>query len=29
MEDYMQQFIPRDSVVHHWLDVYDLEEERV
>jgi hypothetical protein len=29
MEDYIQQFIPRNMVLHHWFDVYDLEEERL
>jgi len=29
MEDYIQKFIPRNRVVYHWLDVYDLEEERL
>ncbi len=29
MEDYIQQFVPRNRVVHHWFDVYDLEEERI
>jgi len=29
MEDYIQQFIPRNRIVHHWFDVYDLEEERI
>ena len=29
MEDYIQQFIPRNRVVHYWFDVYDLEEERI
>ena len=29
MEDYIQQFVPRNRVVHHWYDVYDLEEERL
>lgn len=29
MEDYIQQFIPRNRVVYHWFDVYDLEEERI
>ncbi len=24
-----KQFIPRNRVVHHWYDVYDLEEERL
>jgi hypothetical protein len=26
MEDYIQQFIPRNRVVHHWFDIHDLEE---
>jgi Domain of unknown function (DUF5069) len=29
MEDYVHQFIPRNRVVHHLFDVYDLEEERI
>jgi hypothetical protein len=29
MEDYIPQFIPRNRVVYHWFDVYDLEEERI
>jgi Domain of unknown function (DUF5069) len=29
MEDYIQQFVPRNRVVHHWFDIYDLEEERI
>lgn len=29
MEDYVQQFIPRNRVVYHWFDVYDIEEERM
>ena len=29
MEDYIQQCLPRNRVVHHWFDVYDLEEERI
>jgi Domain of unknown function (DUF5069) len=29
MEDYIQQFIPRNRVVYHWFDVYDLEEQRL
>jgi len=29
MEDYIRQNIPRNRVVHHWFDVYDLEEERI
>jgi len=29
MEDYIPQFIPRNRVVYHWFDVYDIEEERL
>ena len=29
MEDYIKKFIPRNRVVYHWFDVYDLEEERI
>ncbi len=29
MEDYIQQVIPRNRVVYHWYDVYDIEEERL
>ena len=29
MEDYIAEFIPRNRVVYHWFDVYDLEEERM
>ncbi len=29
MEDYIQQFVPRNRVVYHWFDVFDLEEERI
>ncbi len=29
MEDYIRQFIPRNRVMHHWFDLYDLEEERI
>jgi len=29
MEDYIQKFVPRNRVVYHWFDVYDLEEERL
>jgi hypothetical protein len=28
MEDYIAKFVPRNRVVYHWFDVYDLEEER-
>jgi hypothetical protein len=29
MEDYIAEFIPRNRVIYHWFDVYDLEEERL
>jgi hypothetical protein len=29
MEDYIAEYIPRNRVVYHWFDVYDLEEERL
>ena len=29
MEDYIKQYVPRNRVVYHWFDVYDLEEERM
>lgn len=29
MEDYIAKFIPRNRVVYHWFDIYDLEEERL
>jgi hypothetical protein len=29
MEDYIAQFVPRNRVVYHWYDVFDLEEERL
>ena len=29
MEDYIQKCVPRNRVVYHWFDVYDLEEERL
>jgi hypothetical protein len=29
MEDYIAASIPRNRVVYHWFDVYDLEEERL
>jgi hypothetical protein len=29
MEDYLAEFIPRNRIVYHWFDVYDLEEERL
>ncbi len=29
MEDYITASVPRNRVVYHWFDVYDLEEERL
>jgi hypothetical protein len=29
MEDYVVQNLPRNRIVYHWFDVYDLEEERI
>ena len=29
MEDYIASFLPRNRVIYHWFDVYDLEEERL
>ena len=29
MEDYIPKNVPRNRVVYHWFDVYDLEEERL
>ncbi len=29
MEDYIAKYIPRNRVVYHWFDVYDIEEERM
>jgi len=29
MEDYIPKFVPRNRIVYHWFDVYDLEEERI
>jgi len=29
LDDYIQKFVPRNRVVYHWFDVYDLEEERI
>jgi hypothetical protein len=28
MEDYIASSLPRNRVVYHWFDVYDLEEQR-
>ena len=29
MENYIHRNVPRNRVVYHWFDVYDLEEERI
>jgi len=29
MEDYIAKFVPRNRVVYHWFDAYDLVEERL
>jgi hypothetical protein len=29
MEDYIRQYVPRNRVVYHWFDAYDLEEQRL
>jgi hypothetical protein len=29
MEDYIAKYVPRNRVVYHWFDVFDLEEERL
>ena len=29
MEDYIKKYVPRNRVVYHWYDVYDLEEQRL
>ena len=29
MEDYIPKCLPRNRVVYHWFDVYDIEEERL
>lgn len=29
MEDYIKQNLPPNSVVYHWFDVYDIEEQRI
>jgi hypothetical protein len=29
MEDYVVENLPRNRVVYHWFDVYDIEEERL
>ena len=29
MENYIHRYVPRNRVVYHWFDVYDLEEQRL
>jgi len=29
MEDYIKKYVPRNRIVYHWYDVYDLEEQRL
>ena len=29
MEDYIPRFVPKNRPIYSWLDVYDLEEERI
>lgn len=29
LEGYIAEFIPKDKIVYHWFDVYDIEEERI
>ena len=29
MEDYIRKYVPRNRIVYHWYDVYDLEEQRL
>jgi Domain of unknown function (DUF5069) len=29
MENYIERYVPRNRVVYHWFDVYDLEEQRI
>lgn len=29
MDEYISKYVPRNRVVYHWFDVYDLEEERI
>jgi hypothetical protein len=29
MEKYIQRYVPRNRIVYHWFDVYDLEEQRI
>ena len=29
MENYIHRYVPRNRIVYHWFDVYDLEEQRI
>jgi hypothetical protein len=29
MENYIPRYVPRNRIVYHWFDVYDLEEQRI
>ena len=29
LEDYIDEFIPKDRIVYRWFDVYDIEEKRI
>jgi len=29
MEDYIRKYIPRNRVIYHWFDIYDIEEQRM
>jgi hypothetical protein len=29
LEDYIDECVPKDRVVYHWFDVYDIEEKRI
>ncbi len=29
MEDYIRDYLPGDTVIYQWFDVYDIEEERM
>lgn len=29
MEDYIKLAVPKNRIVYHWFDVYDLEEQRI
>jgi hypothetical protein len=29
MENYIKRYVPRNRIVYHWFDAYDLEEQRI